>query len=155
MVTFYISQVLHGCVKNTNNDQGKEFVNQVAESLHKIAGTEQKITSAHHPQSNGLCERQNRTIKDTLIKVMEEKAEHWPQVIDGVLLAHRVSVHISTNYLIIFYCAILPIDTRYKLTNNEENKNPYDYDTFQSVLHSVLSIREATHDQASCNIKTA
>lgn len=149
----------HGCIKIQINDQGKEFVNQVAENLHKMTGTEQRITSAYHPQTNGLCERQNRTIKDSLIKVLEEKAEHWPEVIDGVLFAHRVSVHTSTKYSPFFLLynrhPTLPIDIRYNFTNNEGNKNPYDYDTFQSVLHSALSIREATHNQASCNIKKA
>ena len=37
------------------NDQGKEFVKQVAESLHKMTRAEQKITSEHHPQLNGLA----------------------------------------------------------------------------------------------------
>ena len=32
---------------------------------------------------------------------------------------------------------------------------PYYCDTFQSVCHSGISVREATHNQASCNIKTA
>ena len=32
----------HGCIKTQINDQGKEFVNQVAESLYKMARTEQK-----------------------------------------------------------------------------------------------------------------
>ena len=36
------------------NDQGKEFVKQVVESLHKMTRAEQKITSEDHPQSNGL-----------------------------------------------------------------------------------------------------
>ena len=54
------------------NDQGKEFVNEIFENLHKMAGTEQQITSAYHPQSNGLCKRQNRTIKNSLVNVMEE-----------------------------------------------------------------------------------
>ena len=44
------------------NDQGREFVNTVAENIHQTTGAEQRITSAYHPQSNGLCERQNRTI---------------------------------------------------------------------------------------------
>ena len=65
----YVSR--HGCIKIPINDQGKEFVNQVAESLHKMSGTKQWINSAHHPQSNGICERQNRTIKDSLIKILE------------------------------------------------------------------------------------
>ena len=69
----------HGYIKIPINDQGKELVNQVAESksvikssLLKMTGTEQKITSVYHPQSNVLCERQNRTIKDSLMKVLEE-----------------------------------------------------------------------------------
>ena len=57
------------------NDQGKEFINEVSESLHEMTGTEQQVTSAYHPRSNGLCERQNRTIKDSLVKVLEEKPE--------------------------------------------------------------------------------
>ena len=48
----------HGCMRIQINDQGKEFVNEVSENLHEMTGTEQRITSAYHPQSNGLCERQ-------------------------------------------------------------------------------------------------
>ena len=68
------------------NDQGKEFVNEVSNKLLEMTGTEQRVTSAYHPQSNGLCERQNRTIKDSLLKVLEENPEEWPNVIQGVLL---------------------------------------------------------------------
>ena len=63
----------HGCMRIQINDQGKEFVNEVSENLHEMAGTEQRITSAYHPQSNRLCEHQNRTIKNSLVKVLEEK----------------------------------------------------------------------------------
>ena len=42
------------------NDQEREFVNEV---LHNMIGTEQHITASNHPRSNGLCERQIRTIK--------------------------------------------------------------------------------------------
>ena len=55
------------------NDQGKEFVNAVSKNLHEMTGTEQRITSSYHPQSNGLCERQICIIKDSLVKVLEEK----------------------------------------------------------------------------------
>ena len=56
-----------------------------------------RITSAYHLQSNGLGERQNRTIKELLITVLEEKAEQWQEFIDGILFAHRVSVHFPTE----------------------------------------------------------
>ena len=62
----------HGCIKTQINDQGKEFVNQVAESLYKMARTEQRIALAYPPKSTGLCEQQNRTIKGSAMKVLEE-----------------------------------------------------------------------------------
>ena len=59
-------------IKIQMNDRGKEFVNQVAESLHQVAGTEQRITSIYYPQFNGLGEHENCIIKDSLIKALVE-----------------------------------------------------------------------------------
>ena len=82
----------HGCMRIQVNDQGKEFVNEVFENLHKMTGTEQRITSVYHPQSNGLCKRQNRTVKNSLVNIIEEKAKEWPNIIDGILFSHRVRI---------------------------------------------------------------
>ena len=54
---------MHGCFFIQINDQGREFVNEVADKLHSMNGTQQRVTSAYHPQSNGLVERQNRQLK--------------------------------------------------------------------------------------------
>ena len=53
-------------------DQGKRFVNKVYEELHLFTGVQQLATSGYHSQSRGLVERQNRTIKEFLLKVLEE-----------------------------------------------------------------------------------
>ena len=109
----------HGCFKIQINDQGKEFVNEVSNKLLEMTGTEQRVTSAYHPQSNGLCERQNRTIKDSLVKILEENPKEWPNVIQGVHFAHRVSVHYSTKFSPFFLLynrhPTLPIDIKYNL----------------------------------------
>ena len=47
------------------------------------------VTSAYHPEANGLAERQNRTIKNSLIKALGSNLTDWPNVIEGVLFAHR------------------------------------------------------------------
>ena len=60
------------------NHQGKEFVNEVPENFHEMTRSKQRITSPYHPQSYGLCERQNRIIKDSLAKVLEEKQKNGP-----------------------------------------------------------------------------
>ena len=54
----------HGCIKIQINDQ-------VSKVLHNMIGTDQCITSAYHPLSNGLHEQQNRAIKDSLVKVFD------------------------------------------------------------------------------------
>ena len=118
----------HGCMRIQINDQGKEFVNEVSENLREMTGTELRITSAYHPQSNGLCERQNRTIKDSLVKVLEEKPNEWPNIIDGIIFAHRVSMHYSTKYSPFFLMynrhPILPIDINYDLIDNNADEEP-------------------------------
>ena len=51
--------------------KGDNFFNGVYTCFHDLTGVEQHITSAKHPQSNGLVERQNRTIRNVLVKVLE------------------------------------------------------------------------------------
>ena len=87
-----------------------------------MTGTQQRVTSAYHPQSNGLVECQNRIIKNALVKVLDQNPEQWPYVIDGVLFAHRVSRHASTNYLPFYLMynrePVLPADLNYGLILN-------------------------------------
>ena len=128
-----------------------------------MKGTKQRITFAYHPQCNGLCERQNRTIKDSLVNVLEKKPNEWPNIIDGILFHHRVSIRYSTKYSPFFlmynHHPILPIDIKYDLIDNNADKeaesNPYDITTFQAVPESAALIREATNKKASPNIKKA
>ena len=55
VASFLYEIICHeGCIKVQINNQSNEFVNQVAESLQKMTGKEQRITSTYHPQLNGL-----------------------------------------------------------------------------------------------------
>ena len=96
--SFFWAYLQAGCFAIQINDQDWEFVNEVADELQSMTGTQQRVKSAYHPQSNGLVEHQNRKIKNALVKVLDQNPEQWPYVIDGVLFAHRVSRHASTNY---------------------------------------------------------
>ncbi|KAL5457779.1 hypothetical protein EMCRGX_G035073 [Ephydatia muelleri] len=46
----------HGCCKIKITDQGREFVNKVNDELCRFTGVQCNLTSAYHPQSNGLDE---------------------------------------------------------------------------------------------------
>ena len=42
----------NGCFDVEIDDQGREFVKQVCDKLHKLTGVEQRVTSACHPQAD-------------------------------------------------------------------------------------------------------
>ena len=65
-----------GCPEILITDQGREFVNSLFEELYSITNTEHRITSAYHPQSNGLTERFNQTLTRCLSKVLGELQEN-------------------------------------------------------------------------------
>ena len=63
-----------------------------------LTGVEQRVTSTYHPISNRLIERQNRTIKATLVKVLEDNPSKCSYVIERILFAHCFNRHSSTKY---------------------------------------------------------
>lgn len=149
----------HGCFSIQINDQVREFVNGVSAELHRLTGTNQLVTSAYHPQANGLVERQNRTIKNSLIKVLDSNPTDWPYVIEGVLFDHRVSKHASTKYspfeLLCNRKAVLPIDIKHNTNDLSNLDEPFDKAMFDTVLESATSLRNNIHHNVEANIKKA
>ena len=117
----------HGCFAIQITDKGREFVNKVSEELYLFTGVQQRVTSAYHPQSNGLVERQNRTLENSLVKILEENPLQWPSITERVIFAHCFNKHSSTNYspfkLLYNREPVLPIDVKYNLSSTE-NSDP-------------------------------
>ena len=50
-----------------------------------------------HPQTDGLMERFNHTLKQMLAKVVIKKGRDWDKQLGAVLLAYREASHSSTG----------------------------------------------------------
>lgn len=87
----------YGCTKILISDQGREFVNKVNKSLLKKFKTDHRISTAYHPQTNGLVERYNQTLQRSLVKLVNKEQNNWDEFIDGVLFAYRTSKQKSTD----------------------------------------------------------
>lgn len=61
-------------------------------------GIKRSITSAYHPQTNGLDERTNQTLKARLAKLVNEKQDDWDRFLDDVAYSIRTQKQASTKY---------------------------------------------------------
>ena len=68
------------------SDLGTEFNNEIVDELIKGVGMEHRVTSAYHPRTNGLVERFNSTLSDSLAKHASENKLDWPKWLPWVLL---------------------------------------------------------------------
>ncbi|XP_065640571.1 uncharacterized protein LOC136073130 [Hydra vulgaris] len=141
---------------------GREFVNAISKELYSKTGTIQRITSAYHPQANGLVERQNQTIKRILVKVLDEAALEWPYIIDSVLFSLRVRKHKSTGFspfaLLYQREAVLPIDIDCNLIDFNDS-NALSNDDFSNkkivsdTFHAMNKMKNKIFDDAYKNIE--
>ena len=96
------------------SDQGREFVNRVNEELFQLCGTDHRISSAYHPQSNGLDERLNQTLTRALVKFVNDNQDDWDAHIKSILFAYRTSKNDSTKFtpfeLMFGRASVLPIE---------------------------------------------
>ena len=152
----------HGCFEMQINDQGREFVNELSNELHRKTGTHQRITSAYHPQANGLVERQNQSIKRTLVNVLEDGAIEWPFIIDSVLFSMRIRKHKSTGFspfaLLYQREPVLPIDIDQNLIDYNDNATLIDDDSnnkkaIMETLNKMNEMKKCIFNEAYENIQ--
>jgi hypothetical protein len=133
-------------------DMGTEFNNSLISFLTKGLGIEHRVTSAYHPRTNGLVERFNHTLINSLKRHCEENEEDWPKWIPYILMAYRSRVHSSTKYT--------PFELLFgrKMLNFEDYSNYKEdkIDEETAILRRAAEIRnlvDSTHIKALENIK--
>ena len=79
------------------SDRGTQFVSDVMSQVWRMLGIQHIKTSPYHPQSNGLCERFNGTLKAMLRKVCASHPADWDRYLPSVLFAYRELPQDSTK----------------------------------------------------------
>ncbi|KAK0417264.1 hypothetical protein QR680_012913 [Steinernema hermaphroditum] len=69
----------------------------VMKELAERMGIDRRLSTPYHPQTNGLVERMNRSIKDLLVKSLEKK-EDWDLHLPLVLMSLRSHTTRATGY---------------------------------------------------------
>lgn len=79
----------HGIPEQIFTDQGTNFTSTLLGELYKLIGVRALRTSPYHPQTNGLVERFNCTLKSMLRKVLKDEKRGWDRMLPYVLFAYR------------------------------------------------------------------
>ena len=90
----------HGCSIAFQSDNGKAFVGDLTKELMKRSQVAQAHSTTYHPQSNGLVEKQNRTLVSKLrvycSRYMDDWDRHLPLTTAGVG-AYNSTEHSTTG----------------------------------------------------------
>ncbi len=86
----------HGAPAYLISDRGSPFVSDLFEQVLTLLGTEHRLTTAYHPQTNAT-ERVNRTLKTAIRAYVDDKHTTWDRYIPQICFALRTAPHESTG----------------------------------------------------------
>ena len=73
----------HGCPMTFQSDNGTAFVGELTKELMRRSQVAQAHSTTYHPQTNGLVERQNRTLVSMLLFQVHDRLGQIPSTGDG------------------------------------------------------------------------
>ena len=79
-------------------DQGSNFTSQLLSELYSMLHIHGIRTTPYHPQTDGLVERFNQTLKAMLRKTAVQEGKDWDLLIPYVLFAYREVPQSSTGF---------------------------------------------------------
>lgn len=88
----------YGVFEGLLSDQGPNFESLLLKQLCQSHGVTKLRTYAYHPECNGLVERTNRTIKQTLRTLIQENKADWDLYLKQAICAYNFSNHTSTGF---------------------------------------------------------
>ncbi len=74
-----------GIPKEILTDRGTAFISRTICELYELLGIKSVRTSVYHPQTDGLVERFNRTLKTMIWKLIHEDAKNWDRWLEPLL----------------------------------------------------------------------
>ena len=134
-----------GIPREIVTNQGSNFMSQLLAELYKFLHIHSIRTSPYHPQTDGLVERFNQTLKNMLQKVVAKEGKDWEKLLPYLLFAYREVPQASTGFSpfeLLYGRAIRgPIDVIRETWEADERSD-------DSVVSYLLATQEKLWDMA-------
>ena len=128
-----------GVPKEILTDQGTNFASKLLAELYRLLHVKAVKTSPYHPQTDGLVERFNRTLKGMLRKTVDKEGKDWDKLLPYVLFAYREVPQSSTGFFpleLIYGRAVRgPLDILRESWEAGEKSD-------ESIVSHILSVQE-------------
>ncbi|XP_035223897.1 uncharacterized protein LOC118196544 [Stegodyphus dumicola] len=79
------------------SDRGRNFLSNVVKVIH-LCKTSHLLTTAYHPQTNGLTERFNKTLANMLSMYVDIEQENWDTILPFVTYAYNSAKQDTTGF---------------------------------------------------------
>ena len=117
------------------------------------------MTSAYHPQSNGLTERFNQTLSNCILTKVNVEEMNWDELLDPILFSYRVTKQVSTKYSL-FYIMFgreprLPIDVELMPQQSFSDTWSKPTEEVTAIVEQQLKVHKTLSHKASINIQEA
>ena len=80
------------------SDQGTNFMSTLISQLCDTLGVRKINSTPYHPETNGLVERMNGTLKSMLRKFVHDAPKTWDKVLPYILFAYREVPEVSSGF---------------------------------------------------------
>jgi hypothetical protein len=97
---FIIEQIVlrSGLPRIIQTDRGTNFTSDLFQEMTKMLGIRHNISTAYHPQSQGVVERSHATLTDCLAMYVGSDQKDWDRMISHCVFAINTSVNETTKY---------------------------------------------------------
>ena len=143
----------HGTPTRMQSDNAPNLTAEVSNEFLKAAHVTKVTSTAGHPRTQGLVERQNRTLLTLLRVFCSRRMRVWDQCLDEVIGAYNSTRHATTGF------------SPYMLTRGVEKAIPLtflypefaakSFDTHEAYVDHVLARQQEIHDLVRRNTHQA
>jgi hypothetical protein len=141
----------YGTFRQFHTDKGTNFESNVMKEVCDMLQIQKTSTTPYHPQSDGMIERYNHTLENSLSTMVKKNQKDWDLKLPYAMMAYRTAIHCTTKYSPYYLCfgreANLPIDIMY----GSPNEDQIEVSEFTSKLKKNL---EAAFENARENIRS-
>ena len=134
---------LHGFPEAIISDRDTRFTSNFWRALWKLSGTQLRMSTSYHPQSDGQTENVNRVVQDILRAYVSDSRRDWDRYLTAAEIAINSSRHASTGY------------TPFFLNHNQEVRLPFGLALKQAVARERVPAAGAVMGEMAANDEAA